>query len=89
MVHEQCRREIEELHEAIQEVEGRLAEQLSELKQDSNRQMGRIAGIVGWLVETTVKLLDLNHIVDPNTGRDLRPEMKKELSEILSPPKGK
>ena len=86
-MYEQLRREIEELKVDLPEVEGSLAEQLADLKRSSRHGMDLHGELIAWLLRATTKLLEMNLLVDPNTGHDLRPKMKQELTEILAPRK--
>ena len=86
-MYEEILRDIEELKVDLPEVEGSLAEQLADLKRTSKRGMDMHGDLIAWLLRATTKLLEMNHLVDPNTGHDLRPKMKQELTEILTPSK--
>ena len=82
-------RGIDELHDDIQGVEERLAEQVSEIRQNTKKEIDRLTATVDWLVNLACHHMPENMIADTRTGKDLRPEWMAELQQARELPRGK
>ena len=84
MACDECKSEIVELREDLQEIEGPLGEQLVDLKRANKKAWGYHTQLICWLLVVVRSLLPMNLIVD-RRGNAMRPRLLADLEEIGLP----
>ena len=87
MACDECKGEIAELREEMEEIEGRLAEKLLELKQNTRLERDRLSKALTWAMHICTLYIRDNFIPDKR-GNSMRDELMGEMRKFRDLPRG-